>query len=242
MKNTVGLVAALSLAISKHNVKILSGLHDAQSLAESGTWAFFADFTDGDIEPEALAVELGSLPSVIEVRCQSSVDGFITDTMHFPRLLGAERAIIVGSALLGSIVGRIKSIFGNESSSAHVVLFQVGEASGQRIFDSINGVVGADFIRKNVARTLSLFTTLGWGILNLKAVDLDSKTALVQVQDGFESADSRNMAITPQCHFMRGMMAGWFSRLFECKIDVIETQCIAKGNPACVYQVQPFKN
>jgi predicted hydrocarbon binding protein len=241
MKNTVGIIAVLSLAISKHNVRILSGIQDAPSLAESGTWAFFADFTEADIEPEALATELRSLPSVIKVRCQSNIDGFITDTMHFPVLLGTERAIMVRSAILGSIIGRIKSMFGSESSSAQVILYQVGEAAGQRVFDSVEAVVGFDFIRKNVARATSLFTALGWGILNLKAVDLDAKTAHIHIQDGFESADSRNMAITPQCHFVRGLMAGWFSRLFASKIDVIETQCVAKGNPACVFQVQPFK-
>lgn len=242
MKNIVGLIAALSLVISKHNVSILSGLHDAPSLSKAATWAFFADFTDADIEPEALAIELGSLPSVIEVRCQSSVDGFITDTMHFPRLLGTERAIIVRSAILASIIDRIRSLFGSESSSAQVVLYQIGVAGGERVFDSVKATVGVDFIRKNVARALSLYTALGWGILSLKAVDLDAKTAYVFIKDGFESVDSRSMATAPQCHLTRGLMAGWFSRLFECKIDVIETQCIAKRNPACVFQVEPFKS
>ena len=242
MKNTVGIIANLSLAISKHNVRILSGIQDAPSLAEKGTWAFFADFTDGDIEPEALATELRSLPSVIEVRSQNSVDGFITDSMHFPVLLGMERAIIVRSAILGSILGRIKSMFGSDSGSAHVILYQVGEASGQRMFDSAKGVAGVDFITKNVARSLGLFIALGWGILNLTAVDLSAKTARIQVQDGFECADYGNVGITSQCHFLRGLLGGWFSGLFESKIDIIESQCVAKGNPACVFQVQPFKS
>jgi predicted hydrocarbon binding protein len=242
MKNTVGAIAAVSLAISKHNVKILSGLHDAPSFAERASWAFFADFTDADIESEALVTELRSLPSVIEVRCQSSPDGFITDTMHFPRLLGSERAIIVRAVILESIMDRIKSMFGSDSSSARVILYQVGEASGQHVFDSVKGMVGVEFIRKNVARSLTLFTALGWGILELKAVDFDAKTAQIQVQDGFECAGHEKKATTPQCHFVRGMLGGWFSRLFESKIGIIETQCVAMGNPACLFQVQPIKS
>ena len=101
MENTVGLIAALSLVISKHNVKILSGLHDAPSSAERASWAFFADFTEADIEPEALAIELKLVPSVLAVRCERSVDGFITDTMHFPRLLGTERAIRFCQVFIG---------------------------------------------------------------------------------------------------------------------------------------------
>jgi predicted hydrocarbon binding protein len=242
MRNTVGVIAALSPAISKHNVKILSGLHDAPSSAENASWAFFADFMDGDIEPEALATELRSFPSVIEVRCRSSVDGFITDTMHFPHLLGSERAIIVRSVILESIIGRIKSMLGEESSSAKVILYQIGEASGQHVFDSVKAVIGVEFIRKNVARALSLFTALGWGILDLKAVDLNAKTAYIHIQHGFECESYTKSATAPQCHFVRGMLGGWFSRMFESKMDIVETECEAKGNSVCVFQVQPIKS
>jgi predicted hydrocarbon binding protein len=242
MKNQVGVISALSRAVSKHNVKILSGLHDAPSSADLASWAFFADFTDADIEPEALATELRSFPSVIEVRCRISVDGFISDTMHFPRLLGSERAIIVRSVILEAITERIKSMLGSESSSARVVLYQIGEAGGQHAFDSVKAGVGVEFIRKNVATALTLFTALGWGILELKAVDLDAKTAYIHIQHGFECANARNMATASQCHFLRGMLGGWFSRLFETKIDIVETQCEGKGNSMCVFQVQPRKS
>lgn len=122
-----------------------------------------------------------------------------------------------------------------------MILYQIGEAGGQRVFDSLKALVGFEFIRKNVGRTLNLFTALGYGILNVKAVDLDAKTAYIHIQGGFESADSRSASVTPQCHFIRGLLGGWFSQLFESRIEVIETQCVAKGNPACVFQVQPFK-
>jgi len=242
LKNTVGVIAALSPVISKHNVKILSGLHDAPSSAERASWAFFADFTDADIEPEALATELRSLPSVIDIRCRSSVDGFITDTMHFPHLLGSERAIIVRSVILESMFGAIKSMLGSESSSARVVLYKIGEAGGQHAFDSVKGVVGIDFIRKNVTRALTLFTALGWGILDLRAVDLDAKTAYIYIEDDFECANHTERATMPQCHYVRGMLGGWFSALFESKIDIIETECKAKGDSLCVFQVQPIKS
>lgn len=235
------MLARVSLEVSKHNAKILSAFLDAPSLSKTAKWSFFADFTKADVEPETLATELRSLPSVLQVRCQSSIDGFITDTMHFPVMLGTERAIIVRSAILASVIGRIKSIFGSESSSARVILYQIGEAGGQRVFDSLKALVGFEFIRKNVGRTLNLFTALGYGILNVKAVDLDAKTAYIHIQGGFESADSRSASVTPQCHFIRGLLGGWFSQLFESRIEVIETQCVAKGNPACVFQVQPFK-
>ena len=242
MQNKVGVISSLSQAVSKHNVKILSGLHDAPSLADRASWAFFADFTGADIAPEALASQLRSLPSIIDVRCRTSVDGFITDTMHFPRLLGSERAIIVRSVILESIIGRIKSMLGEESSSAKVILYQIGEASGQDAFDSVKAVLGVDFMRKNLARVLTLFTALGWGILELKAVDLNAKTAYIYIQGGFECERSTKSATAPQCHFVRGMLGGWFSRLFESKIAITETQCEAKGNPVCVFQVQPLKS
>ena len=241
MQNVVGAMQEQAETMGKHGVKILSGFHDAPILAERGTWSFFADFTGADSEPEALAAELRSHRSVLKVRCQSTNDGFVTDTMHFPVLLGDERAIIVRASILVSIINRINSILGPDSKSAQVMTHQLGVAGGQSVFESTKKVIGVEFIRQNVARTLNLFTTLGYGILNVSSVNLQAKTAEIHISDGFESADSANTSSRPQCHFIRGLLAGWFSQLFETKIDVIETRCEAKGDPNCVFQVQPLK-
>ncbi len=241
MRNAPGAMQQQAELVAKHGVNVLSGFHDAPVLAEKGTWSFFGDFTKADIEPEALAAELRSLRPVVKVRFASTKDGFITDTMNFPVLLGNERAIIVRASILLSIIDRITSIFGPESKSAQVILHQVGEAGGQRVFESVKTMIGFDFIRKNVARTLNLFTALGWGILNVKAVDLDTKTAEIHIKEGFESADSGNTATAPQCHFIRGLLTGWFSQLFERKINATETQCVAKGDPFCIFRIQPFE-
>jgi predicted hydrocarbon binding protein len=241
MRNVVGAMREQTQTIAKHRVKILSGFHDAPSLVEKGIWSFFADFAEADIEPEALASELRSNPSVLNVRCQSVDDGFITDTLHFPVMLSMERAIIVRSAVIVSMIDRIKALFGIESESAHVILHQVGEAGGLSEFDSVKALTGVDFIRKNVARTFNLYSALGYGISNLTALDFERRTVEIHVKDGFECVRSTNPSGVPQGHFTRGLISGWFSRLFESKIDVVETRCVAKGDPDCVFQVQPFK-
>lgn len=239
MRNVVGALQEQTDSVGKHGVNILSGFHDAPLSAETGVWSFFADFTKADIEPEALATELSSHRSVLKVHCKRSEDGFITDTMHFPVEVGKERAIIVRASILVSILERIKAIFGPESRSAQVILHQIGEAGAQRVFESVRTMTGPDFIKNNVARALSLFTAVGWGIIDVKTVNLEGKTAEVHVEAGFESADSRNTSSTARCHFIRGLLTGWFSQLFERKIGVTETQCIAKGDPACVFLVKP---
>jgi predicted hydrocarbon binding protein len=241
MRNMVGAMQEQTDSVGKHGVNILSSFYDAPLLAERGVWSFFADFTKADIEPEALATELKSLRSVLRVRCSRSDDGFITDTMHFPVLLGNERAIIVRASILVSMVNRIKSLFGRESRSAQVILHQIGEAGGECVFEALKAITGVDFIRKNVARSFNLFTAVGWGILDLKAVNLDTKTAEIHIKDGFESADSRSTSSASQCHFIRGLLTGWFSQLFERKIQVTETKCVAKGDSVCIFRVQPFQ-
>ena len=241
MRNMVGAMQEQTDSVVKHGVNILSGFHDAPLLAERGIWSFFADFTKADIEPEALAIELKSHRSVLKVRCKRSDDGFITDTMHFPVVVGQERAIIVRASILVSIVNRIKSIFGPESRSAQVILHQIGEAGGECVFNSVRAMTSPDFIRNNVARALSLFTAFGWGMIEVKAVNLNARTAEIHIKDGFESVDSRNTPTTDQCHFIRGLLTGWFSQLFEQKIDITETHCVAKGDSFCIFQVHPFQ-
>jgi predicted hydrocarbon binding protein len=239
MRNVVGALQEQTDSVGKHGVNILSGFHDAPMSAETGVWSFFADFTNADIEPEALATELSSHRSALKVRCKRSDDGFITDTMHFPVLVGKERAIIVRAPFLMSTLARIKSIFGPESRSAQVILHQIGEAGAQSVFESVRNMTSRDFVRNNVARALSLFTSVGWGILDLKTVNLDTKTAEIHIKDGFESANSRNTSTAAQCHFIRGMLTGWFSELFGRKIGVTETECIAKGDSVCIFLVRP---
>jgi predicted hydrocarbon binding protein len=241
MRNIVGAMREQTEAIAKHGVRILSGFHDAPTVAERGTWSFFADFTAADIEPDALATQLRSLPSALGVRCESTSDGFITDTMHFPILLGSERAIIVRAGVLTSMIQRIKAIFGAASEPAHVILHQLGEAGGLSEFESVKAMTGTDFVKNNVARAFNLYVALGYGISSLTAIDFERKTAEIHVKDGFECEPSNDRAAAPQSHFIRGLIEGWFSQLFQSKIDVIENCCVAKGDPNCVFQVRPPK-
>jgi predicted hydrocarbon binding protein len=241
MRNIVGAMQEQTQAVAKHNVRILSGFHDAPPALERGIWSFFADFTEADIDPETLASELRSRPSVLSVRYQSQDDGFITDSLHFPTLLGSERAIIVRLAVLRAMIDRVNAIFGAESEPANVILRQIGEAGGVREFESIKDVTGVEFVRKNVARAFNLYTALGYGVSNLTALDFEKKTAEIRVKDGFECARFGNPSSKPRSHFIRGLIAGWFSRLFESRINAVEIQCVAKGDPECVFQVQPVK-
>ena len=241
MRNVVGAMHEQTEVLAKHGVRILSGFHNAPFQVESGEWSFFADFTKADMDPETLAAELRSSSSVLKVRYQTEGDGFIIDDLHFPTLLGSERVIVVRSTVLKAMIRRVNAIFGAESEPAHVILHQIGEAGGISEFESIKQFTGVDFIRKNVARAFNLYTALGYGVSNVTALDFDRKTAEIHVREGFECASSNNPSGRRRSHFIRGLIAGWFSRLFESRISVVETECVARGDPECVFQIRPLK-
>jgi predicted hydrocarbon binding protein len=75
----------------------------------------------------------------------------------------------------------------------------------------------------------------------LRAVDLNKKTAEVDVTDSFECLYNKDKSRKPGGQFVRGVIAGWFTQLVGEKVDAIETKCIAKGDSICTYHIQPFK-
>jgi predicted hydrocarbon binding protein len=241
LSNATGMLAEVSLAIAKHNVGILSGFHDAPPLRGDATWSFFADFAEADIEPELLANEIQSIPEVRNVRWENSRNGLIVDTLHFPILLGTEKALIVRAVELSSLIDRINQLFGRQSPSANVLLRQIGQAAGEAAYESSKITLGAEFIQKNVEVTIAQFSALGWGIFKLQALDLPAKTAEVHLMDSFECAPNKGSGAHPRSQFIRGAISGWLTKLFGVRTEVIETSCLAKGDTACKFHAEPVK-
>ena len=241
MRNVPGAMQWQTQTIAKHGVNILSGFTDAPSSAEEAVWSFFADFDHADVEPESLATELRAVNFVLDVQCRASDNGFTADSMHFPVTIGNEPAVIIRTRMLTSIIQKIKELFGFESYSAQVILRQIGQASARAAFEGTRAVTGLDFMKRNTRDAISLYAALGWGLLDLTAIDFDAKTAEFYLKGGFEYTYSRNRSHQSQCFFISGMLAGWTSLLFETNMDVTEVLCQAKGDAFCVFRLQPTK-
>ncbi|MBN1941546.1 MAG: hypothetical protein JW772_05185, partial [Candidatus Diapherotrites archaeon] len=86
------------------------------------------------------------------------------------------------------------------------------------------------------------FAASGWG--SIKVVDLDSsKTeAIVSVQDNPFASHVRKPVKAPVDHFLRGILAGIFSRAFNQGVDCVEVHCCCLGSRDCEFIIKPAPN
>ncbi len=86
------------------------------------------------------------------------------------------------------------------------------------------------------------FVASGWG--SIKTIDLDSenKKAIVKVSNNPFSSHLHKRVSQPCDHFLRGILAGLFSRVFRAEIDCVEVHCIALGEQDCEFIIKQHKD
>ena len=235
LHNVPGALESSASLTSKSGVNIFSGFHHAPSTSDRAIWSFFADFTNARLTPDQLVSEFRSLPVVADAHFQLPSGGLLVDSFHFPLEWGGQRAVMIRAEVLGSIFARVNEIFG-EGAAAGVLLFEMGEAAGRSAYNRIKTVIGEDAIRKEINQLVSLYRSVGWGILALRQLDYEKQIAEVQVEDSFECSHYKGTSSVPKSHFIRGVMAAWLSELFGKRVKVAETSCIAMGNEFCLFK------
>ncbi|MHA1229602.1 MAG: V4R domain-containing protein [Candidatus Helarchaeota archaeon] len=76
----------------------------------------------------------------------------------------------------------------------------------------------------------------GWGATlgNIK-IDEDKKTVYIEIQNSPEAYEE-GMA---SCFGIQGILRGMAEHLFETELEIVETECIAKGDKMCKFLVGP---
>ncbi len=81
-------------------------------------------------------------------------------------------------------------------------------------------------------------TNMGYGKIQVIELDLSSKTATLSTQNSFE-AETTSRSGETVCFFLLGYLEGLFSELLGVELRGSETSCRGKGDPACVFTVEP---
>ncbi len=85
-------------------------------------------------------------------------------------------------------------------------------------------------------------TMAGWGILRWERFDEKNKSGVVRIVEA-PIPDRLKGKADAQCdHVVRGMIAGVASGAFKTDVDVIETECMAMGSPACRFVIDDKDN
>ncbi len=195
----------------------------------------FADFTGREHEVEIVRDQIMEMNGVEKVYVTMPLfRGLTVEDVLFPLMLFDERVVIFPRTFYEVMVKRLMEIF---KSGYIAMLYYIGFEIGKELFKSHVKIVGHD-VEKLSTLCEVFFRVLGYGILHIIDIDFRGRRATVRIIDSFECmmhGDSKR----PSSHFIRGILAGWFSELFEEKVKAVEVKCIAQGHEYCEFRVLP---
>lgn len=234
LANTPGALAEVATILSKHKVNILTGFHD------STQWSFFADLTKIESSIDDIVKEISSLAPVSKVSLGEGVaEGIVIDTLHQQLMWGPFRILIVRAEVVGSILDRVKGIFGADGKAGKAIVYSMGEAAGRAFYRGLASQISAETLKSRFKDVVGLDTAQGWGDFRLTNLDLNKMTASVTVVNGFECAHLPGAdSSSHTCDFVRGHLAGLFSEMFGKRMSAAETLCVARGNSHCQFNIQ----
>jgi len=83
---------------------------------------------------------------------------------------------------------------------------------------------------------IEMGSQIGWGRFELKRFDPEKKSLSVKVYHS-PFAEAYGTSTIPVCQFIRGVLTGMASVIFNKESEVNEILCLAKGDPFCRFEL-----
>jgi len=227
-------VLFISQVLTKYNVYPL--VFNMTSTDAKQYTVFFIDYSSIKGSLEGLVSELKGNPNILNVKFRvKRIREKILDMFAKPTFgQGKYVALVLGVDEFSWVYEKIKETYG---SGGEAFLYHIGYSFGEIAGEKYMGKeITEDFIRED----LLAFQAYGWGIPEILEIDLVEYGVVIRFYDLFESIHAKGKKNRPNCHFVRGHLAGLFSKFFNRKMFAIETKCIAKGDPYCEFVVKPI--
>ena len=226
---------------SKYNAYLVS-LHFTLTPKGEKVFTLIYDLTECSKPLKEIAEEIRKIQSIKEViLIEQQAEGFIADTSSPIITAGGMRTIILREILWSILVNKLREKFG---SGGEALLYYIGldmgveaakthkkmaEALGLREPDKITRILGA-----------SIFTSVGWGSMQIDEFTLNPPHAVITVYNNFE-CETGPASKKPYSQLTRGLIAGYLSHLLGLEMEVNETECLVRGDPHCRFECKPKK-
>jgi len=234
-ENVPGIIAQVSALVADRGINILWGVHHAAEDPAKAWWCFFIE-AQGISASELESLIKGS-PGVVEVYAsEANVGQMVLDKHHGTQRLGPD---IVVEFRHGWITGMFREMYKRWGEDGKRILTHMGFYGGRRSYPEWRERFGLEG-KELVEAALGVIQTLGW-TESWKVVEFDPSAcrAVVRLIGAFEA---REPADEPICHFLRGVLTGFFTEMFGEACYGTETKCQAVGDPYCEFVMsrKPF--
>ncbi len=159
-------------------------------------------------------------------------------------MFGKNRMVVVGVALLGSIVDGIIDV--GDTTTAKVLLGRCGVEAGRRLAR----IFKDEFHPENQQEWLALGPTMhaweGAGKPTLATFEYDATSGHFLLEVHFADSyfaeqylETHGTATEPVCWLLAGYIGGYCAEVFNLDLLCHETGCKAQGQPYCTFIVKP---
>lgn len=172
--------------------------------------------------------ELGKAEEVLIIRMPEEN---LALNILFPYMIMGERGVIITKAILEGFLNGVRRKLGEGGAKAF--LYLIGLDIGREVFTAIHPLLAEKTIPESLKLLGHIMRSLG--ICRLKSVAAKDDIIEMEILDGIEASILKKQYTTPQCHNIRGVLAGFLNELTGERWSVEEVKCEAVGDGYCKF-------
>jgi len=183
---------------------------------------------------EDIASRVEGLGRAGEVLIVKQPDEGLALNVLFPYMIMGERGVIITKPILEGFLNGVREKLGEGGAAAF--LYLIGLDIGRKIFSAIRILLAG----KTVVESLKLlgYIMRSLGICRLKSINAGDEAIELEILDGIEASCLKKPYKTPQCHNIRGVLAGFLNELTGKRWRVEEVKCEAAGDDCCKFIIK----
>lgn len=226
-----GALARVLNALPRPAINLLhsssDGGHDGRAVVH-----LYAEVNGGS-SLEDVGTLLRRVPGVTDAHVEGGTDGFLIDTSYPLRIAGGPKAMVLARQLVTHMVDQVREQLG---SGGAVFLYNEGVSLGRASGQALKKVVGPNFTPTHPGQLGPWLSARGMGQIEVAELEAGRGVAVLRVTDSFECAE--HTAPAPYSDFLRGLIAGFVSALWDAPVSCREVHCVALGGPFCEFRIE----
>ncbi len=183
---------------------------------------------------EKIAEELKRrVPGVTEVRVYKPYNRLLIIEYH-PLIAVGERSIILPETALRGLITVLLSNWGDLAASTSIR--KLGRNIGENLYEKLSSYVAGDDYDTLSEIFIRSLQAMGIGIVEILSNTASDGEVIFRIYDNIEC---RNYGHTgkPMSSLVKGIIEGFYRRLWEKRVVVREEKCLAKGDKYCEFNV-----
>ncbi len=205
--------------LAERGVRMLSCTTQAHPDRHLVHATIFLDLTESTASPSELTRELSRIPHVKRI-----------ELIDIPLTQGEARLVSFTLAEMHHLLGMLREL----GTGGEAIMYHMGFRAGAALADKL--VSCYETGRQALEYLLLYYESLGRGRFKIREYEEGVKCR-VEARELIECVGV--VSDKPTSHMFRGLLAGFLSKLWGRDVKVVETTCIAMGDPYCEFLAQP---